>query len=1000
MQMPETPTGIDQLDLMKKLDDYAQGKATWLPEQTKIGHKTRQACQVLHAGLVLFAENMLTPLLARINAREMETFTMHDADHALKVAHLIWHILTPERRETLTPPEIALLIVSAFLHDLGMALSPQQRDQRLDPDSDLWHHLEIDQSLKDSINRLKQQAADGDASDSARDRARRKLCQAEEALLCRDNRDRHTTAETYEQLLSQLQQFHESDPTKLPDVESCLCFDGDSFREKLIEICVSHGRDLDFLLEKDEKNIERPRFPNDYTLGPCTADLHMVAAALRLADILDFDRERTPPVLFHYLLPTNLAPQDDKSVLEWSKHLVISNWHIESDAVIFRGRCTSHVVHHAVVQFCEDIESETKATRSTFDVLNAPFPFALPKAVQTNIEQHGYTYVPYKFELDDHRVYELLMGGAIYDNPLVAARELVQNAVDACKLRDALTKLYDPGHVPAETDRIKIVYQESSEGCAQPTLTVTDSGTGMDRWVLENYFLKVGRSYYRSSDFNEFRFKLRSKNQELDFAPVSEFGIGFLSCFLVADRLEVTTAMWEDIRGDTRKRTLIIDGPTRLIRLSEQKNQGLDRFKGTCVTLYLCRGSEDNKDEPPAWPEIRDYLRNICQDLPYPLHLEHITADGAVIKDRIDRIPLSAQVDPRYESFTIRIPVDDKESGLQGEITLINGYEANKLHKELAERSPVALEDRPSPGKAKLALLRGGFRIGRPEGCPFIGFSGSLFTSPARLRHTWASTPNRRYPLPNLGRTDPAESDLVRHHVVRIWLDWLISNVESLPDGVIWRWDLSRIELSQQLKFKWLEKHNALTIYHLARNAWRCDLGENGKNTLDQWEKSVGSAIVLPGHLLRELLDIVLPKVTTLEVGSNGALCVKPPEAGWSETLRKWQTFITEPVKWDSFAEYAGDIRDTLFRIPACRINSAYRDELLARYAQDDLPTLANTLLRVGAALRLGDQTSLSEREAELLTRAKQQFGHLEICYYDKSWRLDDIETPKLSSSK
>lgn len=628
MQIPETPASVDQLDLMKRLKEYSDGKAFWLPDGTNIGQRGKEDCQLLHTNLVSFTNKMLVPLLTRINAREMESFTMHDRTHSLKVAHLMWHILDPQRRDVLTPPEIAILVLSAFIHDLGMALSSQQRDERLDPESDLWDHLELDEALKKSIQQLKDQVSDGKLPVAQKDRARHKLEQAEEALLCQDTRERHATRQRYEELLAQLQEFHVQDPGKLPDVDSCLTFAGDSFRDKLMEVCVSHGEDIDFLLENDETNIERPRFPHDYTIGSCTADLHMAAAALRLADILDFDRERTPPVLYYYLLPTDLAPQDDKSLLEWSKHLAISNWHIEPDAVVFRGRCTSHIIHHAVVQFCDAIENEIKSTVDTFSVRNNPIPFGLPKSVQVNIEPHGYTYVPYKFELDDHRVYQLLMGGAIYYDSLVPARELVQNAVDACKLRDALTTLHDPSQNPSTTDRITITYTEPTPDCAQPTLTVTDTGTGMDRWILENYFLKVGRSYYSSADFNKTRLQLRAKREDLDFAPISEFGIGFLSCFLLADRLEVTTAKWEAVRGDTVKRRLIIDGPTRLIRLTREKNEGLDRFKGTSVKLYLTRGSGPDKAASPEWSEIEEYLTDVCQDLPYRLTLKYISATG------------------------------------------------------------------------------------------------------------------------------------------------------------------------------------------------------------------------------------------------------------------------------------------------------------------------------------------------------------------------------------
>jgi len=992
MQIPETPISIEQLDLMKRLSDYSLGKASWLEYQPELGQNQKQSCQILHSNIVSLVSGMLAPLLGRINAREMETFTMHDSKHSLKVAHLMWHILKPDSRERLTPSEIALLVLSAYLHDLGMALSPQQREERLSPESDLWHHLEIDEYLKNSIINLKEQASDSKLSDHQRDRARHKLQQAEEVLLCQDLRERHASRERYEELLIQLQGFHNADPSKLPDVESCLSFDGDSFRDKLIEICVSHGQDLDFLLGNDETNIERPRFPRDYTIGSSTADLHMVTAALRLADILDFDRERTPSVLFYYLLPTTLAPHDDKSVIEWSKHMTISNWQIEKDAVVFRGHCKSHIIHHAVVQFCNDIENEIKSTQDTFLIRKTNFPFNLPKSVQTKIEQHGYTYMPYKFELDDHRVYELLMGGAIYDNPLVATRELVQNAVDACKLRDAQQRLYEPDATPNTTNRITIRYEDPTDQCQQPKLTITDTGTGMDKWILENYFLKVGRSYYNSSDFNKIRFQLRTKSEELDFAPISEFGIGFLSCFLIADRLQVTTAMWESIRGDTIKRTLIIDGPTRLIRISEQKNEGLDRFKGTSVTLYLSRGSDGNKNKSPRWNEIKEYLKNICLDLPYRLNLEHLSSEDHITKESIDRIQLGVQLPQQFESMAVRIPVNDQESGLEGEIAIISPYLARKFERNLSEQSPVSISKQT---EQESVLLRGGFKIGDVPGLT-RSFMASL-TSQANLRFNWKYDSHRRYPMPNLARNSTANKQIVFQHVVRLWLSYLLSNADKLPKGLLNHLEVLKIN---NLDLTWLEEYDALTIYKLARQGWSLSIGDNPDKLFESWENCTGESCYLGSFrndLYWELLDIILPKITTLQMSFWAKFYVKPPKSNWRKILGEWRNFITSPVHWGPFVEYIDNIENLLcYDYPgSVQLNSRFRERVLISFNEDETIILFKVLSEIAYARDNGRQARLTDDEIALLKRAQEYLGDLEIGGIHGSWRIDSFAIPQ-----
>src|ERR1035437_839396 len=128
-----------------------------------------------------------------------------------------------------------------------------------------------------------------------------------------------------------LRQFHEKDPANIPSIESLLAFDGDSFRNKLVDICISHNEDADVLVARDVESPERPRFPRDFPPGCCPSNLQVLAAALRLADSLDFDRERTPAALFYYLIPGPLSPDESRPVLEWGKHMAISNWHIGED---------------------------------------------------------------------------------------------------------------------------------------------------------------------------------------------------------------------------------------------------------------------------------------------------------------------------------------------------------------------------------------------------------------------------------------------------------------------------------------------------------------------------------------------------------------------------------------------------------------------------------------------------------------------------------------------
>jgi hypothetical protein len=95
MQIPETPHSIAELDFMKRLAEYGAGTASYLPACESLGKNARELCAEHHAMLIRL-EKTVAPLLDKVTAKEMDLFTAHDRKHALKVAHLMWHIIPPQ----------------------------------------------------------------------------------------------------------------------------------------------------------------------------------------------------------------------------------------------------------------------------------------------------------------------------------------------------------------------------------------------------------------------------------------------------------------------------------------------------------------------------------------------------------------------------------------------------------------------------------------------------------------------------------------------------------------------------------------------------------------------------------------------------------------------------------------------------------------------------------------------------------------------------------------
>src|SRR3954454_8149819 len=159
------------------------------------------------------------------------------------------------------------------------------------------------------------------------------------------------------------------------------------------------------------------------------------------------------------------------------------------------------------------------------------------------------------FQVDLRGIVDLL-SHHLYASPRVYVRELLQNAVDA---------ITAAGDVAG--GRVAI---ESTEVTGPGELRVTDNGIGLTEAQVHELLATIGRS---------------SKRDELGFARhefLGQFGIGLLSCFLVADEIRVHTrragaepVLW---RGYS-------DGRYEV-------SAGDEREPGTTVTLLPRRGAE------------------------------------------------------------------------------------------------------------------------------------------------------------------------------------------------------------------------------------------------------------------------------------------------------------------------------------------------------------------------------------------------------------------------
>ncbi len=527
-----------------------------------------------------------TPMVDLVAAGPFRNFTLHNRDHAKKLIHLSEHLVPPESIAQLTALECLFIVYSAFLHDMGMAITQTERENIL-RSSEYQDTLRSWPSLNSTIQRLRKYVSKAPEEDKAALEAL--IYQLHEAGLTAYLRPRHATHARYHALVDHLR--------KSSGQSDLFSLKGVPFEEILIDICASHNLDAATLIET--RSAYEDRFPRDLIVSHHKANTQFCAALLRLTDILDFDRERTPSILFESLgLPNSDLPGAEVSIREWEKHMAIHTLDFREDEIVVCADCTHPAIERTIRDFCQVIEREIKdtvavANRGLGDS-SQNYRLALPLSVRPRITSRGYIYSDVSLRLNQSAIISLLMGERLYANSSVAIRELLQNALDACAVRAKLE--------PVLRYTAQITITSTVDQFSRTWIEIEDNGIGMDDHVIGEYLLRLGDSYYDSPEFQ--RQFSRLGNTDEPFRAISRFGIGILSVFMLADALEVQTKSDFSPRSDSAPRLVRIERLGGIAFIAP----GNRTDAGTRVRIRL---RQDIKPPSTLFSEINAYLRNL-----------------------------------------------------------------------------------------------------------------------------------------------------------------------------------------------------------------------------------------------------------------------------------------------------------------------------------------------------------------------------------------------------
>ena len=192
-----------------------------------------------------------------------------------------------------------------------------------------------------------------------------------------------------------------------------------------------------------------------------------------------------------------------------------------------------------------------------------------------------------------------LMIHSLYSNKEIFLRELVSNASDACdKLR--FEALDQPDLMSGDTDlHVRVGFDKAAR-----TITISDNGVGMSRDEAVSNLGTIARSGTK-----EFFSRLTGDKQK-DAQLIGQFGVGFYSSFIIADKVSVTTRR-AGLPADQAVQW-VSDGQGEFSIAATTKES-----RGTEVVLHL-RADED--EFLSGW-KLREVLRRYSDHISLPVEM-------------------------------------------------------------------------------------------------------------------------------------------------------------------------------------------------------------------------------------------------------------------------------------------------------------------------------------------------------------------------------------------
>ncbi len=526
-------------------------------------------------------------------------FTLHEIGHSYRVAQRIVEIIDQDVLNALSAYELALLILSAYLHDIGMTPKWEKVNSHY-----TFLLFATPGLLKQEESNEFQKWLDNQEKGVVPPLCKEQKCTAEELsvaneLVANYCREKHVDwgNEWIVENLSKIPKLYEN------------------WINDLILLCASH-------IEGYERLKGDSFSPHPVDNESNIVHLRFLALVLRVADILDLDPERTPEVILRQ------RSVSGESLVHWLKDpQVIIN--IQDFKIHLYSRPTNALIHKAIKEVAEQIQQELRLcchVTAFHNLSDCPgFPemklkhkWVLNPEIHEDIAPRDnlYEYIEAAFRPNTEKLLELFSGTALYGNTFIGVRELVQNAFDAIKEQIAYKRLQlnnpeDPVNAKslAMQHYVDLRFEKNEDGY---WLICSDNGVGMTKKIIENHLLISGNT--RRHEILKLERDCMNKGFALE--RTGQFGIGVLSYFMLADKIIIRTRRTQETKSTDLEGWLF---ETNGVGSFGELRCDASIRPGTEVKLHIRK--DLFSDHSNWYVQLVDYLKSVFAYLPCKFRL-------------------------------------------------------------------------------------------------------------------------------------------------------------------------------------------------------------------------------------------------------------------------------------------------------------------------------------------------------------------------------------------